>query len=106
MKKNSDSTLFEMNQLIQQYMKDKLDRISQDDQSRKNNSFVYFENDTIQLLILYMFMKMEKNDRNTGNENIEDVAQLLDTSKETNHQLFEEVLELLKNRTKGSSPDE
>lgn len=107
MKKDRGQPLFEMNQLIQQYMKDNLERMNQDSELRKNNSFVYLENDTIQLLILYLFMKMEKNDRPNQSENLEEeVSQLLDTSKEANRQSFEEVMELLKERMEGNSSNE
>lgn len=107
MKKNREQSLFDMDELIQQYMKDNLERLTQDDPSKKNNSFVYLENDTIQLLILYLFMRMEKGDKRAGNEYIEEeVSQLLDTANNVNRQSFEDVLELLKNRSKGNSSDE
>ncbi len=100
MKKNRDHSSFQVNQLIQQYMKEYLDRITQDDQSRKNNSFVYLENDTLQLLIMYLFIKSENSDME--NANFQDLSEILDSYMSDNRQAFEEIMDSLKNRTKGN----
>lgn len=107
MKKNRDHSSFQMNQLIQQYMKESLERITQEDQSNRNNSFVYLENDTLHLLILYLLMKTENVDNGiNNNENFVELSEVLDRYMEDNRLAFVEVIDLLRNRTKGNDADD
>ncbi|WP_058307186.1 hypothetical protein [Gracilibacillus massiliensis] len=106
MKKNRDHTPLQINQLIQQYMKDSLDRITQDDQSNKNNSFVYLENDTLHLLIMYLLMKKENNNTGMNNESFEELSEVLESYMEDNRQAFDGIIDLLKDRMTGNQADD
>ncbi|SHN07156.1 hypothetical protein [Gracilibacillus kekensis] len=106
MKKNRDHTPLQINQLIEQYMKDSLDRITQDDHSNKNNSFVYLENDTLHLLIMYLLMKTENNSNGLKNESFVELSDIFESYIEENRQAFGDVMDLLKQRLKGNHVDD
>ena len=88
--------------LIQQFMKDQLNELKEGKQET-NNSFVFLENSTLNMLILYMLMNGEH--RTNGEMNEDDgrlsnvkILEDLDHVIVENKKEFEEIIALLKER--------
>jgi len=88
--------------LIQQFMKDQLNELKEGKQET-NNSFVFLENSTLDMLILYMLMnggqrtkgEMNEDDGRLSNATI---LEGLDHVIVENEKGFEEIIALLKER--------
>lgn len=105
MKKNKrDQHSLDINDMISQYMKDFIHRIG-DDEYKNNNSFIYLENETLHLLFMYLFMTDNSNSVDESNLNLSKLAETLDRYIESNRQGYEEIIQLLKGRTRSSEND-
>ncbi|WP_163583353.1 hypothetical protein [Gracilibacillus saliphilus] len=104
-KSKRDQQSFDINQMISQYMKDYIDRIHKEDY-KKNNSFVYLENETLHMLLMYLFMKNTSNNTDSSQVNLSELAEVLDRHIENNRQGYEEVIHLLKSRAEGSTEND
>ncbi|WP_018931371.1 hypothetical protein [Gracilibacillus lacisalsi] len=104
-KSKRDQQSFDINQMISQYMKDYIDRIHKEDY-KKNNSFVYLENETLHMLLMYLFMKNTSNNTDSSQVNLSELAEVLDRHIENNRQGYEEVIQLLKSRAEGSNEND
>ena len=96
---------FDFNQMISQYMKDYIDRIHKEDY-KKNNSFVYLENETLHMLLMYLFIKNTSNNTDSSQVNLSELAEVLDRHIENNRLGYEEVIQLLKSRVEGSNEND
>ena len=91
-----------MKQMIRQIMKEQLSEVNTD-QQKNNNSYVFLENRTLNMVILYMLMKEERStnskksegtNRPSEMETVEKLEQVIaDNQKE-----FEKILTLLKDK--------
>ncbi|SFM06816.1 hypothetical protein SAMN04487943_10797 [Gracilibacillus orientalis] len=104
-KSKRDQNSFDINQMVTQYMKDYMERIS-NEEHKKNNSFVYLENETLQMLIMYLFMKDDSNSHNQPNLNLSELVDKLDSHIINNRQGYGEVIQLLKDRVQGSTQND
>ncbi|QGH35231.1 hypothetical protein GI584_14760 [Gracilibacillus salitolerans] len=104
-KSKRDQQSFDINQMITQYMKDYMGRMS-NEEYKKNNSFIYLENETLHMLLMYLFMKNNSNSMDSTNVNLSELSEILDRHVESNRQGYEEVIQLLKVLAKGSSEND
>ncbi|MFD2654529.1 hypothetical protein [Gracilibacillus thailandensis] len=104
-KSKRDQQSFDFNQMISQYMKDYIDRIHKEDY-KKNNSFVYLENETLHMLLMYLFIKNTSNNTDSSQVNLSELAEVLDRHIENNRLGYEEVIQLLKSRVEGSNEND
>lgn len=85
-------------QIIRQFMKDQLNGLKEDNQEN-NNSFVYLEKSTLNMLIINMLMNGER--RAYGEVNEDSQVKILENLEHViadNKKGFEEILTLLKER--------
>jgi hypothetical protein len=93
-----DDTELVMKHIIRQFMKDQLNDLKEDNQEN-NNSFVFLEKSTLNMLIIYLLMNGERRPDEEVNEDsqvkiLEELEQVIVDSKED----FEEIITLLKER--------
>jgi hypothetical protein len=84
--------------VIRQFMKDQLNELKEDKQEN-NNSFVFLENSTLNMLIIYMLLNGER--RTNGEVNGDSQAKILEDLEDVitdNKKEFEEILTLLKEK--------
>ncbi len=84
--------------VISQFMKDQLNGLKED-KGENNNSFVFLENSTLNMLILYLLMNgksrtFEKVSEDSQEKNVEELEHIIADSKKD----FEEILTLLKEK--------
>jgi hypothetical protein len=84
--------------IIRQYMKDQLNELKEGKQET-NNSFVFLENSTLNMLILSLLMNGQRRTYGEVNEdsqvkNVEELEHIIADSKKD----FEEILALLKEK--------
>jgi len=87
-----------MKHVIRQFMKDQLDEL-QEDKPENNNSFVFLEKSTLNMVLTYLFMNGERQNNGEVNEDshmkiLEELEQVIADNKED----FEEIIALLKER--------
>ncbi|WP_101846090.1 hypothetical protein [Halobacillus sp. Marseille-P3879] len=88
--------------LIRQFMRDQLNDLKNDKKER-NNSFVFLENNTLNMLIIHLLMNWDKrstgsaNDSSAGNEVMEWIEELNQVIKQS-EEGFTEVITLLKEK--------
>ena len=88
----------QMKQFFNQYLKEKLNN---KDSSEGSNSFVFLENNTLQMLITYLFMQLENQQRNSRIQEIpqtelKELEQVIDEMIVENQTSNQEIIELLK----------
>ncbi len=86
-------------------MKDYIDRIHKEDY-KKNNSFVYLENETLHMLLMFLFMNNNSKHIDSTHVNLSELTEILDRHIEENRQGYEELIQLLKDRVQGSSEND
>ena len=84
--------------VIRQFMKDQLNELKEDKQEN-NNSFVFLEKSTLNMLIIYLLMNGERRTDEEVNEDsqvkiLEELEQVIADNKKD----FEEIITLLKER--------
>ena len=82
--------------VISQFMKNQLNGLKED-KGETNNSFIFLENSTLNMLILYLLMNgksrtHEKVNEDSQAENVDELEHIIADSKKD----FEEILTLLK----------
>ena len=85
-------------QAIRQFMKTQLNEL-QDDKQENDNSFVFLEKSTLNMVLTYLFMNGERRNKGEVNEDshvkiLEELEQVIADNKED----FEEIITLLKER--------
>ena len=89
-------------QMIRQMMKDQLNELNTENQEN-NNSYVFLENRTLNMVILYLLMKEERGttgeksaeiDRHSEGKIVEQLDQVIAENKKE----FEEIITLLKEK--------
>lgn len=87
-----------MKHIIRQFMKDQLNELQEDKQDN-NNSFVFLEKSTLNMVLTYLLMNGER--RNNGEVNEDSHVKILGELEQVisdNKEGFEEIITLLKDR--------
>jgi len=87
-----------MKQVIRQFMKNQLTEMKEDKQEN-NNSFVFLEKSTLNMVLTYLFMNGER--QNNGEVNEDSHVKILGELEKIiadNKEDFEEIITLLKER--------
>ncbi|MGP4038677.1 hypothetical protein ACTWP4_02025 [Gracilibacillus sp. D59] len=93
-----------MQQLIRNSMREYTDRLNNESQQKDNNSFIFLENNTLNMLMTYMFMHLENQQDNGRKDEVqsadlEEISLSLDSMVEESKASFEEMIDILKERT-------
>ncbi|WP_163537034.1 hypothetical protein [Gracilibacillus sp. YIM 98692] len=93
-----------MQQLIRNSMRQYTDRLNNESQQKDNNSFIFLENNTLNMLMTYMFMHLENQQANGSryedpSPDLEEISLSLDSMIEESKAAFEEMIDILKERT-------
>ncbi len=105
MKVNNQEMHTHFKRFLQQYIKENMEELSVNREDQ-NNSFIFLEDRTLQLIITYMFMKLDsglyRGDRNEKAESakIDEIISELDVGLAESREGFEEVIRVLR---EGSS---
>ena len=87
-----------MKQMVRQFMKDQLNNLKQDNQEN-NNSFVFLEKSTLNMLIIYMLMNGESlPEEEVNGDSQMKILEELEQDIADNKKDFEEIMALLKER--------
>ncbi|MDX8046610.1 hypothetical protein SH601_11515 [Gracilibacillus sp. S3-1-1] len=107
MKKNRrDQTSIDMNQLMTDYVKDLMNNMDKND-TKKNNSFIYLENETLHMLLLYLLTSNQDHLSVTSTSgNLSSLHEQLELYMDDNRQLYQELIQLIKEQTESSQQNE
>lgn len=87
-----------MKHIIRQIMKDQFNEQTEDKQEN-NNSFIYLEKSTLNMLIMYMLMNGERRpDKEAKGDSDVKILEELEQAIMANKEDFEEIITLLKER--------
>ncbi|MBM7573686.1 hypothetical protein [Aquibacillus albus] len=101
---NNEEQQLLVKQLIRSYMKEQTEQLNNENRENKNNSFVFLENNTLNMLLTYMFMQLDNRRDHDHREEVkssdlEGISQSIDSMMEANRVFFEEIIDVLKERT-------
>ncbi|MBZ5751983.1 hypothetical protein [Metabacillus rhizolycopersici] len=92
-----------LKQITSKYIQEQLEKLNNTE--KDNNSSIYLESDTLNMLMVYLLMKKEaRNNDKTANRNEselvpDELIEALDSIIVTNQKSFNEIISLLKKET-------
>ncbi|MBM7603161.1 hypothetical protein JOC75_001131 [Metabacillus crassostreae] len=91
---------FLLKELSRTFVKNQLEQLK--NKNKDNNSFIYLEGNTLNMLIVYLLMENERNNQQTS-ENVqssipEELINALDLLMSKNKTEFEDILSILKEK--------
>ena len=97
---NNEEQQVLIKQLVSSFMKDYSEQLNSKEKGN-NNSFVFLENNTLQMLITYMFMHLDNNigqvNRNEDESpDLEEISLSIDSMVNETRVAYEEIIDMLK----------
>ncbi|WP_077624230.1 hypothetical protein [Sediminibacillus massiliensis] len=94
-----------LKELIRHQMKEYTDRMKKVDSGRDNNSFIFLENNTLDMLITYLFIQMdhqqnsENSDSGANSADLEVILKSLDSMIDESRRAYNDIIDILKAKT-------
>lgn len=87
--------------LVDQYLQEQMQQLLKTESKAENSSFIFLDNQTINLILMYLFLKTDKpSETTTSNPN--NISPDFEQLKQENKSAFEEIIQMLKDKLNKS----